>query len=234
MKNKLYACIVIIVIALVPAIAKAEEPISTRQLSNIEILYLEIQPGADEAGTPRGKVRDVFKKFEPTSVQDRVAESLSMTDESRQATEKIVLDNGYLDIPLPLYGALVKGFASYHVASSPTFFSLMRPKNQADSLKEALSKQFPPLAEKSDYILMLMPYRVSAQGAGNAVLWIGVNLNEKKTNNYIWTHYITVPFGIDRKGFSEADGERLASILIGQLVKKGWLTAEKNGENHPG
>lgn len=203
--------------------ARAEETENTRQLSNVQILYVETQPAAEETGTPRGKVRELFKRFEPTSDGEKIAETLSMTDSTNQKAEKIVFDNGYLDVPQPTYESLIRNFSSYHVRSIPTFFSLARPKDQIENIKTELAKKYPAALEKVDYTLTLMPYRVSLQDTDDAVVWIGVLLYDTKINQNIWTHYISIPFGKGRKGFNEADGDRVASLLINEFLKKGWL-----------
>jgi hypothetical protein len=76
-----------------------------------------------------------------------------------------------------------------------------------------------------------MPYRVSLRGVNDAVLMIGVNIRGKKIDDSFGTQYLSVPFGATRSGFAEADGERVASILIKDFEKNGWITVEnKNGD----
>jgi len=225
MKKIIYTTVLAIVLQSISARAE-ETAVKTRQLSNVQILYVETHPAAEETGTPRGRVRELFKQFEPKSDGEKVAEILSTTDSTSQMAEKIAFENGYLDMPLPMYESLIHNFSSYNVLSAPTFFSVVRPRDQIEKIKTELAKKALAL-DKADYTLTLMPYRVSLQDAGNVVVWIGVLLYDTKVNQNIWTHYISVPFGTGRKGFNEADGSRISSLLMDQLLKKGWITAEK-------
>jgi hypothetical protein len=211
--------------AVFPLWVQAESVDTSTHLSNVQIQYVETRPSAEEKGTPRGKARAIFKQFE--SGVDNTIRSVGNTESDIQMAENIAFENGYFEMPIPLFDALVNGFAAYQVTSAPLYVSAARTKEQGQALKSEIEKKFTPLVTKADFTLTLMPYRVAYQDANNSVIKIGVLLWDAKAGETIWVYYINVPFGTARKGFKEADGKRMASLLIDEMVNKGWLVALK-------
>lgn len=206
--------------------AGAGEAAPARQLTSLEIVYVETHPADDEAGTPRGKARSIFKKFEPRPEGEKLVETLSMSEAGNKLAEKIAFENGYLDIPLPMYEALIRSLATYHVRTKPTFVSVARGKDQVQDIQSELAKKYPSSSEKTDFSLTLLPYRASRDGGADVTVWIGAIIFESKTNQPVWTYYVTVPFGPKRRGFNAEDGGRMAAVLINELLKEGLLKAD--------
>lgn len=230
MKTWFYTGTSLVLLAIFPMTATAEDVVKNRKLNNVEIFYMETQPTAKEEGTARGKYREIFRKFESISEEEKKADAAG-GDLSSYEAEKIVYANGYLDMPLPLFSALMHAFSQRHVLAAPVFYSAIRNKNEVEKIGKELGEKYSPLPGGGDYTLLLMPYRVSFRGVNDAVLMIGVNIRGKKINDSFGTQYLSVPFGATRSGFAEADGERIASILIKDFEKNGWITVEnKNGD----
>lgn len=213
-------------VVLFPLYVMAEPTEPQLQLSNVQIQYVETKPSAEEKGTPRGKARELFKKFEPKISDDHSADLSNNTEVAIQAAEKVAFENGYLDMPIPLFDALVRCFASYQVSSAPIFYSALRSKEEVEKIKNDLAVNLKPLPASADFTLSIMPYRVAYQDADNAVIWIGVLLWDQKLKKNVWTYFVSVPFGPSRKGFSEVEANRIAALLSGEMVKRGWITAK--------
>lgn len=225
MARSIVAKVLVLLVAVIPFGVLAESADTSTHLSNMQIQYVETRPSAEEKGTPRGNIRELFKKFEAPDGNKAAATGNAESD--IQMAEKVAFENGYFDMPVPLFDAIVGNLAAYQVASAPLYISAVRLKEQGEALKSEIGNKFQPLAAKADFTLSLMPYRVAYQDANNSVIWIGVLLWDVKAGRNIWTYYISVPFGAARKGFSVADGNRVASILTDEMAKKGWLTAAK-------
>lgn len=207
-----------------PLSSQADPSGPSPHLSNVQIQYVETLPSAEEKGTPRGNVRELFKKFEPKASDDKGTDQSSSSESSIKAAEKIAFENGYFDMPVPLFEALVRSFATYHIVAAPTFLSAVRNKDEVAKVKVELESKFKPLATPADFTMSLLPYRVAYQDANNAVIWIGILMWDAKASKNIWTYYVSVPFGTTRKGFGEAEGNRVATLLTNEMVKRGWIT----------
>jgi len=205
---------VLLSLAAVPA-AAASGIEGTHTLANMDILYMEARPNASDKGTERGKLREIYKRVDP--VADTLSES-----ESRQA-EKLAFENGFLEMPHPLYDALIQALAAYHVKVNPDFFSSLRSTEQTGRIRKQLASKYARSAGKADFVLSLLPYQATLTDPEHSVVWIGVWLKDQHTNTSN-VYYVTVPFSKDRHGFNEADGKRTAAIVIRWLREKGVIS----------
>ena len=210
-----------------PLSSQADPSDAVPQLSNVQIQYVETLPSVEEKGTPRGNIREAFKRFEPKAGDDKSVDQSNNSELSIKAAEKVAFENGYFEMPLPLFEALVRSFATYQIAAAPTFLSAVRTKDEVAKMRGDLAVKLKPLATPADFTMSLLPYRVAYQDADNAVIWIGVLMWDAKASKNIWTYYVSVPFGTGRKGFSAADGDRVASVLTAEMVRRGWITVGK-------
>lgn len=212
---------------LIPFLAHAESAAPAPQLSNVQIQYVETQLSAEEKGTPRGNIRGLFKKFEPEGKG-----MLAVSEADVLAAEKVAMENGYLNIPAPLIEGMSRALATYQVASSAKFVSGLRTPEKASESESEINGRLKPSFTQADFVMSVMPYRVEYKDAGDAVVRVGVLLWDVKASRNIWTYYVSIPFSAGQQGFGAAEGDRVASILTGEMVKRGWLQAAASQEKH--
>lgn len=169
-------------------------------------------------------------RFESITEEERKAVEAG-GDLSSHEAEQVVYAHGYLNMPHPLFDALMRAFSQRQVLAVPVFNSAIRQKSDVERIKKELEEKYPQLPDGGNYMLLLMPYRVSFRGVNDAVLMIGVNIRGKKNNDSFGTQYLSVPFGATRSGFTEVDGERIASILMDDFEKNGWVSPLRNSRD---
>lgn len=191
----------------------------THQLSNIDIHYIEARPNSGGDDAQRDRMRRIYRQFDQAAA--------GQDERAKKQAEKLALENGYLDIPHPLYDALIQQLSNYNVSAYPTFYSSVRSSEQAEKLRRQLAGKYHYHAGNADYVLSLLPYQATLKDKNHSVVWIGVWLRNRRTNTSN-IYYVTVPFDKGRHhGFDRNDGKRLAATLVSWLVEQGVLTPKE-------
>jgi hypothetical protein len=145
----------------------------------------------------------------------------------RKQADNLALENGFLDMPHPLYDALIRQLARHQVNAYPTFYSSVRSTEQTEKLRKQLAGKYRTHSADADYVLSLLPYQATLKDARHSVVWIGVLLHNRRTNNSS-LHYLKVPFDSDRHhGFDRGDGERIASSLVAWMAEQGLISKKQ-------
>lgn len=194
-----------------------------RGLSTLQVVYVEDLPKED-APT---QIITLLKRFEPSSDSQRITEAAITTNESIYRARKIVIDSGFVDLPVPLLTHLTQGFNEREIETIPVFRTRIRSKEEKEDVLNKLISRLGPIPEggpgKSQHTLMLLPYRIAITDGGNAALKIGALLFDEKNKTWIWIYYLTINFG-EQKSITDELTYKLAMKIIHAMENgEGWV-----------
>lgn len=221
--RKLLSIISILFVGFSPYISSADNLATKRNISTLQVLYVESLPKED-ATQP---FIILLRKFEPTDESKRLEETVLATDYSMNQARKLVVDGGFVDLAVPLLTHLTQGFRERGIDATPVFRSWIRSKEEKEEVEKNLGQLgYVPEAGpgKAQYTLLLTPYRVAPPVGNTAELKIGALLYDETTKKWVWIYYLTVKFGATGSKLGDAEAHKLAMVVInGMESEKGWV-----------
>lgn len=199
----------------------ATDLIQDKGITKVQVVYVESLPTGEEDNP----LLRALRQTEPIQEDEKIAESILMTDNSRQNALKLIASGGFADMPLPLLKHTTLALKSKGISAIPVFRSHARPKDEVEQIANTIRDELGVVEAggrgKSPHTLIITPYRISYNTNTVANLKIGAALYDEIAKKWVWSHHFSISFLGKAKLIGDAEMEKLSSLLISVIKGPG-------------